>query len=145
MSRSSDFGVILWPRLTTQPSDSVDLTGPSLSSGFLGTFVVRHSGATVRDLYPIPYSPLTVIKGTLSWFQARRRYALARPWQSFCTDLRPGSRRRLCGVGLSSLSFSKNRRLSSVIRLQCWQPPALSRDFPKKSCSDNFLYKTGGM
>jgi hypothetical protein len=33
---------------------------------FLGTFVVRHSGATVRDLHPIPYSPLIVIRGTRS-------------------------------------------------------------------------------
>src|SRR4030081_4094270 len=101
MSRSSDFGVILWPRLTTQHQIRLIQPDLGLSSGFLGTIVVRHSGATVRDFYPIPYSPLTVIRGTLSWFQARRRCAVARPWQSFCKDLNPGSRRRLRGVGLS--------------------------------------------
>jgi hypothetical protein len=42
----------------------------SLGSGVVGTFVVHHSGATVRDLHPIPYSPLTVIRGTLSCFRA---------------------------------------------------------------------------
>jgi hypothetical protein len=30
-------------------------------------FVPRHSGATARDLHPFPYSPLTVIRGTLSY------------------------------------------------------------------------------
>jgi hypothetical protein len=29
-------------------------------------FVPRYSGATARDLHPFPYSPLTVIRGTLS-------------------------------------------------------------------------------
>jgi hypothetical protein len=29
-------------------------------------FVPRYSGATARDLHPFPYSPLIVIRGTLS-------------------------------------------------------------------------------
>jgi hypothetical protein len=31
-------------------------------------FVARYSGATARDLHPLPYSPLAVAKGTLSRF-----------------------------------------------------------------------------
>jgi hypothetical protein len=35
-------------------------------SGILGAFVTRYSGATARDLHPIPYSPIAVATGTLS-------------------------------------------------------------------------------
>jgi hypothetical protein len=55
-SRSSDFGVILRPRLSVLIRDS----------GICGAFVVRYSGATVRDLHSVPYSPMTVATGTLS-------------------------------------------------------------------------------
>jgi hypothetical protein len=30
-------------------------------------FVARYSGATVRDLHSLPYSPWTVVQGTCSW------------------------------------------------------------------------------
>jgi hypothetical protein len=38
-------------------------------SGMLGAVVVRYSGATVRDLHPVPYSPATVAAGTQSGFK----------------------------------------------------------------------------
>jgi hypothetical protein len=34
----------------------------------IGAFVVRHSGATARDLHPSPYSPQAVARGTLQGF-----------------------------------------------------------------------------
>src|SRR5206468_2340370 len=55
-SRSSDFRVILRPRLSV----------PLRDSGIVGAFVVPYSGATVRDLHPVPYSPGAVATGTLS-------------------------------------------------------------------------------
>src|SRR5438309_11140024 len=118
MSRSSDFGVILWPRLTTQYE--IWLVQPNLGpgSGIFGTFIVHHGGATVRDLHPIPYSPLTVIRGTLSCYRAfalqvfkepkprlrrcpklaRVGYSVTRDWQQIslqsraCNRLHPVSR-----------------------------------------------------
>src|ERR1700751_4218706 len=39
-----------------------------------GTFVVHHSGATARDLHPIPHSPLTLIRGIarVFWLSPKR-------------------------------------------------------------------------
>jgi len=55
-SRPSDFRVILRPRLSV----------PLRDSGISRAFVVRYSGATVRDLHPVPYSPGAVATGTRS-------------------------------------------------------------------------------
>jgi len=57
-----------------QSADSRDygfLIFPTVRMVWLfGTFVVHHSDAAARDLHLIPYSPLTVIRGTYSCFQA---------------------------------------------------------------------------
>jgi len=47
-------------------------SGPAFSRfgtrWFNGAFVTRYSGATARDLHPVPYSPATVAAGTQSGF-----------------------------------------------------------------------------
>jgi hypothetical protein len=42
------------------------LSAPLGAVATIGAFVARYSGATVRDLHPIPYSPKAVALGTLS-------------------------------------------------------------------------------
>jgi hypothetical protein len=52
--------------LLTSESSSGPPFRPSRDSGISGAFVVRYSGATARDLHPVPYSPAAVTTGTLS-------------------------------------------------------------------------------
>jgi hypothetical protein len=80
----------------------------SLGSGVVGTFVVHHSGATVRDLHPIPYSPLTVIRGTLSCFRAFAPQVFKEPKRGLrrCPKFGPG--RIFCHARLATIFFTEN-------------------------------------
>jgi hypothetical protein len=52
--------------LLTSESSSGPPFRPPRDSGISWAFVVRYSGATARDLHPVPYSPAAVTTGTLS-------------------------------------------------------------------------------
>jgi hypothetical protein len=70
--------------LLTSESSPAPPFQPSRESGISGAFVVRYSGATVRDSHPVPYSPAAVTTGTLSQTGPQYFVDLSKNYARYC-------------------------------------------------------------